>query len=115
MKDKTGCNLIGFYILSKGRRHFDQALSRFRTMTSNDAFAKFKLEKFYSIGNYGYDQYFLIPGGSELSVDDEDLDDLLGENNTNVSARKLKGAFLKMNKNRLTNRVLLSKVIEEIA
>ena len=84
-------------------------------MTSNDAFAKYKLEKFYSIGNYGYDQYFLIPGGSDLSVDDEDLDDLLGENNTNVSARKLKGAFLKMNKNRLTNRILLSKVIEEIA
>ena len=115
MKDKTGCNLIGFYILGKGRRYFDQALARFRTMTSNDAFAKFKLEKFYSIGNYGYDQYFLIPGGSDLSVDDEDLDDLLGENNTNVSARKLKGAFLKMNKNRLTNRILLSKVIEEIA
>jgi hypothetical protein len=27
----------------------------------------------------------------------------------------LKGAFLKMNQNRLTNRVLLSKVIKEIA
>ncbi len=115
LKDKTGCNLIGFYIIGKGRRYFDNALTRFKTMTSNDAFAKFKLEKFYSIGNYGYDQYFLIPGGSDLSVEDEDLDDLLGENNTNVSARKLKGAFLKMNKNRLTNRVLLSKVIEEIA
>jgi hypothetical protein len=115
LKDRTGCNLIGFYILPKGRRYFDNALARFKTLTSNDAFAKFKFEKFYSIGNYGYDQYFLIPGGNDLSVEDEDLNDLLGENNANVSARKLRGAFLKMNKNRLTNRILLSKVIEEIA
>jgi hypothetical protein len=115
LKDRTDCNLIGFYILPKGRRYFDNALTRFKTLTSNDAFAKFKFEKFYSIGNYGYDQYFLIPGGNDLSVEDEDLNDLLGENNTNVSARKLRGAFLKMNKNRLTNRILLSKVIEEIA
>jgi hypothetical protein len=43
------------------------------------------------------------------------LDDLLGENNKEVTTRKLKGAFLKMNQNRLTNRVLLSKVIEEMA
>lgn len=115
LKDRTGCNLIGFYILPMRRRYFDTALARFKTLTSNDAFAKFKFEKFFSIGNYGYDQYFLIPGGNDLSVEDEDLNDLLGENNTNVSARKLKGAFLKMNKNRLTNRILLSKVIEEIA
>lgn len=115
LKDKTGCNLIGFYILPMRRRQFDSALSRFRIALSNDSFAQFKNEKFYSIGNYGYDQYFLIPGGSDLSVDDEDLNDLLGENNTNVTARRLRGAFLKMNKNRLTNRVLLSKVIEEIA
>jgi hypothetical protein len=115
LKDKTGCNLIGFYILPIRRRHFDNAMARFKMITTNDSFAKFKIEKFFSISNYGYDQYFLIPGGDDLLVDDEDLDDLLGENNTNVSARKLKGAFLKMNKNRLTNRILLSKVIEEIA
>jgi ribonuclease I len=50
-----------------------------------------------------------------LNVEDEDLDDLLGDDNKEVSTRKLRGAFLKMNQNRLTNRVLLSKVIEEIA
>jgi hypothetical protein len=118
LKEKTGCNLIGFYILNKTRRYFNEALVRFNMISScslEDSFLKFKHEKFFAINNYGYDQYFLIPGGDDLSVEDEDLDDLLGENNTNVSARKLKGAFLKMNKNRLTNRVLLSKVIEEIA
>jgi hypothetical protein len=115
LKDKTGCNLIGFYILPTRRRYFDNALMRFSMPISNESFQAFKTEKFFAINNYGYDQYFLIPGGNDLSVEDEDLDDLLGENNTQVSTRKLKGAFLKMNKNRLTNRVLLSKVIEEIA
>lgn len=115
LKDKTGCNLIGFYILPKTRRWFETALRRFNIMTTQEGFMQFKTEKFYSISNYGYDQYFLIPGGNDLSVDDDDLDDLLGENNNKVSTRKLKGAFLKMNQNRLTNRVLLSKVIEEIA
>jgi hypothetical protein len=80
-----------------------------------DNFTKFKNEKFFAIDNYGYDQYFLIPGGAALSTEDEDLNDLLGNDNKEVSTRKLKGAFLKMNQNRLTNRVLLSKVIEEMA
>ena len=114
LKDKTGCGLIGFYIMPRGRRNFDNVLSRLNVF-SVDGFAKFKSEKFFAIDSYGYDQYFLIPGGSALSTEDEDLDDLLGENNKEVSTRKLKGAFLKMNQNRLTNRVLLSKVIEEMA
>lgn len=48
-------------------------------------------------------------------MNDDDLDDVLGENNSNVTVHRLKGAFLKMNKNRNTNRVLLSKIIEKIA
>ena len=114
LKDKTGCGLIGFYIMPRSRRNFDNVLSRLNVF-SVDGFAKFKSEKFFAIDSYGYDQYFLIPGGSALSTEDEDLDDLLGESNKEVSTRKLKGAFLKMNQNRLTNRVLLSKVIEEMA
>ena len=73
----------------------------------------FRTQKFYQVSNYGYDQYFLIPGGSDLNTDDDSLEDILGEGA--VSARKLKTAFLAMNRGRLTNRVLLSKVIEEIA
>ncbi len=115
MKDKTGCGLIGFFIMGRGRRAFENVLSRLNVINTFDSFGKFKSEKFFAIDSYGYDQYFLIPGGEALSTEDEDLDDLLGENNKEVSTRKLKGAFLKMNQNRLTNRVLLSKVIEEMA
>ena len=113
LKDRTGCNLIGFYILPGNKRHFFSAMHRFHMFVPDSDFKFFKSEKFYSIPNYGYNQYFLIPGGKELNVEDEDLDDILGDKE--VSTRKLKGAFLKMNQNRLTNRVLLSKVIAEIA
>jgi len=114
LKDRTGCNLIGFYILPKSKRYFQNAMSRFNMMMTDDKYKQFRNEKFFSVNGYGYSEYFLIPGGDDLSTDDDSLSDILGEAK-DVSARKLKGAFLKMNQNRLTNRVLLSKVIKEIA
>jgi len=114
LKDRTGCNLIGFYILPKSKRYFQNAMSRFNIMMTEDKYKQFRNEKFFSVNGYGYSEYFLIPGGDDLSTEDDSLSDILGEAK-DVSARKLKGAFLKMNQNRLTNRVLLSKVIKEIA
>jgi len=114
LKDRTGCNLIGFYILPKSKRYFQNAMSRFNMIMTDDGYKQFRNEKFFSVNGYGYSEYFLIPGGNDLTTDDDSLDDILGDTK-DVSARKLKGAFLKMNQNRLTNRVLLSKVIKEIA
>jgi hypothetical protein len=114
LKDRTGCNLIGFYILPKSKRYFQNAMARFSMLMTEDGYKQFRDEKFFSVNGYGYSQYFLIPGGEDLTTEDDSLSDILGEAK-DVSARKLKGAFLKMNQNRLTNRVLLSKVIKEIA
>jgi hypothetical protein len=114
LKDRTGCNLIGFYILPKSKRYFQNAMTRFNMIMTDDGYKQFRNEKFFSVNGYGYSEYFLIPGGNDLTTDDDSLSDILGESK-DVSARKLKGAFLKMNQNRLTNRVLLSKVIKEIA
>jgi len=114
LKDRTGCNLIGFYILPKSKRYFQNAMTRFNMIMTDDGYKQFRNEKYFSVNGYGYSEYFLIPGGEDLSTEDDSLSDILGEGK-DVSARKLKGAFLKMNQNRLTNRVLLSKVIKEIA
>ena len=114
LKDRTGCNLIGFYILPKSKRYFQNAMTRFNVIMTDDGYKKFRNEKYFSVNGYGYSEYFLIPGGEDLSTEDDSLSDILGESK-DVSARKLKGAFLKMNQNRLTNRVLLSRVIKEIA
>ena len=114
LKDRTGCNLIGFYILPKNKRYFQNAMTRFNMIMTDDGYKQFRDEKFFSVNGYGYSEYFLIPGGEDLTTEDDSLSDILGQAK-DVSARKLKGAFLKMNQNRLTNRVLLSKVIKEIA
>lgn len=114
LKDRTGCNLIGFYILPKSKRYFQNAMARFNMIATDEGYKQFRNEKFFSVNGYGYSEYFLIPGGEDLSTEDDSLSDILGEAK-DVSSRKLKGAFLKMNQNRLTNRVLLSKVIKEIA
>ena len=111
LKNTTGCNLLGFYIMPKNRRNFQYALNAFgEIMPTDEDFKFFKNEKFFEVTSYGYDKYFLIPGGEDLSTEDDSLDDLTGY--AKVSDRKLKTAFLKMNRNRLTNRVLLSKTID---
>jgi hypothetical protein len=115
LKDRTRCNLIGFYIMETRMSYFRSAAHRFGIKDADGSYAKFKKEKHYALGDYGYDKYFLIPGGDALSTEDDSLEDVLGENNTNVTTRRLKSAFLAVNKSRLTNRILLAKVIEEIA
>jgi hypothetical protein len=113
LKDRTGCNLIGFFIVKPTKKHFCQIASRLNFQFTDELFKNFRVQKFHSVQNYGYDEYFLLPGEKYLNVDSEGLTDIIGD--SKVSSRVLKGAFLKMNKNRLTNRVLLSRVIEQIA
>ena len=118
LKDRTGCNLIGFYIVQNRKNQFVNAFYRLlpnEIAKCEVAYMEFKNEKVHTMTGVGYDEYYLIPGGTALETEDDDLDDLLGESNTQVSTRKLKGAFLKMNQNRLTNRVLLKKFIEQVA
>ena len=110
LKDKTGCNLLGFFIVPKNRRNFEYNAVRLGEVLTDASYKSFKNEKFYEVTTYGYDKYFLIPGGGDLNVDDESLEDIVGEGE--VTGRRLKTAFLKMNRNRLTNRVLLSKTID---
>ncbi len=123
LKDKTGCNLIGFYITNNYRSNFTNVMVQLtgdlrydRNSDYNFAdgeFRKWKEDKVSVVNNWGFDEYYIIPGGTSLHVKDDDLDELIGE--TKASARKLRGAFLKMNQNRLTNRVLLKKFIERVS
>ena len=58
----------------------------------------------------GYDDFYLILGGKDLTVQNEEIE-VTGK----VTSSKLKSAFLKMNKGKQVNRVLVSKFIEKIA
>jgi ribonuclease I len=51
-----------------------------------------------------------MPGGSDLQIEDEELV-VTGT----VTANKLKTAFMKMNKKKAVNRVMVSRFIDGIA
>ena len=67
-------------------------------------------DKFVQSHNDGYNSFFIIPGGTDLAVQNDEL-----QVEGKVTASKLKTAFLKMSKAKQVNRVLVSKFIEGIA
>jgi len=133
---KTGAKIFGFFIAGQGRE-LRQALahryvnkdgksinemikekySSTHMMISpdksdivKDIVAKMKSEKFVQSYNKGYESFFIVPGGSDLQIEDEELV-VTGT----VTANKLKTAFMKMNKKKAVNRVMVSRFIDGIA
>ena len=62
------------------------------------------------LNNVGYDDYYIIPGGDDLEIKEDEM-----EVNASSSRNELKSAFLKMQKSKSVNRVLLSRFIDKIA
>jgi hypothetical protein len=79
-----------------------------------DAYAKYakilRKEKFLESKNPGYESFFLLPGGNDLDVDDEDF-----EAPEKITTASLTKAFSKFTKTRQVNRVLVSRFIGMIA
>jgi hypothetical protein len=71
---------------------------------------KLQSEKFLQSYNKGYDSFFIMPGGNELQIEDDELV-VTGV----VTASKLKTAFMKMNKKKAVSRVMVSRFIDGIA
>lgn len=80
-------------------------------MKLKETLKRFRSEKYLASKPVGYDQLFLVIGGSELKTDNDEID--VGEGK--VTASKLKTAFMKFNKKKAVNRVLVSKFIQGIA
>jgi hypothetical protein len=71
---------------------------------------KFKTEKFLVSNTPGFNSFFLVAGGDDLKTENEEI-----EIEGKVTSNKLKNAFMKMNKKKQINRVLVSKFIQGIA
>ena len=67
-------------------------------------------DKFIVSNIPGYNSFYLVMGGDELKTTDEGI-----EIEGKVTSGKLKNAFMKMNKRKAINRVLVSKFIQGIA
>jgi len=75
-----------------------------------DVVKQFKTEKFLVSNTPGFNSFFLVAGGNDLKTEEEEI-----EIEGKVTANKLKTAFMKMNKKKQINRVLVSKFIQGIA
>jgi len=69
-----------------------------------------KKDNFVISYNTGYDAFYIIRGGNDAVIGDEEL-----KIEGNFTAGKLKTAFSKLNKAKQSNRVLATRFIERIA
>ena len=81
-----------------------------RTDYVKDLVAELRENKFIQSYNKGYESFFIMPGGSDLSIENDEL-----VINGAVTANKLKNAFMKMNKKKQFSRVMVSRFIDGIA
>jgi hypothetical protein len=70
---------------------------------------KLRKEKFFDITDQGYDKYFIIPA-SDLTIENSKI-----KVDSDATKKDFLKAFMKNQKSKLVNRVLLNKFIAEIA
>jgi hypothetical protein len=111
----TGANVIGFYLMYKptpGRlAQFSRNYGKYLSDIEQSVSAKsIRQHKYVQLDIPGYKKMFVLPNGKDLEIEE---DVLQVEDPSKKNA--LKNAFMKMQKNKLTNRVFLNKFIEQIA
>ena len=121
----TDTKVIGFFLADENylknalrRRLFNKEISALRSDPKNvglsDAVNKYarvlRKEKFLESSNTGYNSFFIIPAGNSLAISDDEF-----EAPAKVNATNLAKAFMKYNKTRQINRVLVSRFIGLIA
>ena len=111
-----GMNVVGFFLAGSGRKGSVSRNTWFHILrggnvTTERAMAMMRKDKVVMLDSKGYDQYFILPGGGGLAVENDGLaDDLAG-----ATKAKLKTAFAKSNKGRIQSRVLLNKFVALVA
>ena len=110
-------NVIGFFIAGTNRSgRVKPATIRYLLPDDNfdtikDRIKYINKNKYLAIKQLGYDEYYILPGGTALAAENETLDDeLIG-----ASKAKLKTAFGKISKGKISSRQLLNKFVALIA
>jgi hypothetical protein len=123
LQKTTGTKIVGFYLTpisnakaALKRRLFNDELDAVRGVYHQTIevitkhVKKLKKEKYLESKNVGYDSFYILPAGNDLSIDDESF-----EVSGKATTTNLTKAFMKFNKARQINRVLVSRFITQIA
>ena len=113
LKDRTGCNLIGFYLYGYYRssssiigEFFGYGIDeKFRT----NMMKHWKDNKFIPVTNHGYDDYYVIDTDAM-----KDTENKL-EVNSSMTKSKIAKEFMRFSEKKSINRILLQRFIDKIA
>ena len=113
IKDRTGCNMIGFYLHTPYKNKIDNLYRQYSPMASFETIQKIKEEwkdnKFITVTSAGYDEYYVINAGT---LSDIETPLVIKSNMTKSTIAK---AFAKFSQTKAVNRVLLKRFINKIA
>ena len=123
LKDRIGVNVIGFHLVNTKRlpRFIDDSLYRMSGGDMEEYYSYSKVEelkrnfrktlnkdRFYALDEFGYDDYYVLPN-NKLDTKTEEL-----EIDSDMKKSEIKKQFIKHNKSKTVNRVLLTRFIEKI-
>ena len=110
LRDRTGCNLIGFYITNNGfEREYRQFNSRSFGEHYTAARKSWNNNGYFGVTNAGYDEYYILnPGMFKVSSGNLSVGD-------KATKRSIASAFIKFSEKKTVSRVLLSQVVKRIA
>jgi hypothetical protein len=114
LKDRTGCNLVGFYLFE---RNFKRFMSDFNLWSYTDKDTKIKKfwqdNKFYPVQSAGYDEYYVID--SNAIGDNVNKLEIDNSGEKKMSPKRMAAAFSKFAMKKTVNRVLLRQFVDRIA
>lgn len=123
LRETTGVKVIGFHIIRK--REANYVVGKYVTSSTelDKHMSSFKDHKFCELTNIpGYDAYYLIPSGNNLSVGAEEFEshidtsiDWEDQKQAKKTMKAVTKDFNNFMKQRVTNRILLNRFIEHIS
>jgi hypothetical protein len=114
LKDRTGCNLIGFYLYEYSS--FKNVFNSFFGYDNIDNLFRDKMQKSWSenkfvpVSNYGYDDYYILNAKEMRGANKNEL-----SVNSSMSKAKIARSFMTFSEKKSLNRVLLQRFISKIA
>ena len=112
LKDRTGCNLVGFFLFGAS---FNKFSSQFNLRADYDKYKQIQKfwndNKFYPVKSAGYDEYYVIDAKAMKNTTNE----LAIDNTKKNTAKQMAKAFSKFAQKKTVNRVLLRQFVERVA
>ena len=108
-------NVLGFFVAGTGKKGYVKKEVIMKEMECSWAesyeYAKIiTKDKVLVSTKKGYDEWYILPGGEKLDIENGNLDVEVGASKANI-----KRAFSKASKGKVTSRVLLNKFIQKVA